>query len=138
MSGQPEIVHLVQQWIEKAEEDLTTAEHTLTLGEKCPLSTVCFHAQQCVEKHLKALLTLHGVPFPKTHDLLELLRLVPETIKSALSLRDMSVINRYAIETRYPGDWEPITRVETEEAIAISRRVRQTIRGCLPQEAIEG
>ena len=46
MNGQPEIVHLVQQWVEKAEEDLTTAEHTLTLAEKCPLSMVCFNAQQ--------------------------------------------------------------------------------------------
>jgi len=136
MNGQPEIVHLVQQWVEKAEEDLTTAEHTLTLGEKCPLSMVCFHAQQCAEKYLKALLTLHGVPFPKTHDSLELLRLAPETVGLALSLREISVINRYAIETRYPGDWEPITRVEAEEAVAIAHRIRQTIRSCLPEQAI--
>lgn len=75
---------------------------------------------------------------PEIVDLLELLRLAPETMKLALLLRDVSVINRYAIETRYPGDWEPITRVETEEAVAIARRVRQTIRICLPQEAIGG
>jgi HEPN domain len=30
---------------------------------------VGFHAQQAVEKALKVALTLHGVDFPKTHDL---------------------------------------------------------------------
>ena len=43
-------------WIKKAESDLKTAEHTLTLKENCPFDTVCFHAQQCAEKYLKALL----------------------------------------------------------------------------------
>jgi HEPN domain-containing protein len=28
-----------------------------------------FHAQQCVEKYLKALLVAPGLAFPRTHDL---------------------------------------------------------------------
>lgn len=51
MSVRPETLHVTRQWIEKAEEDLLTAEHTLTLGEDCPFGTVCFHGQQCVEKY---------------------------------------------------------------------------------------
>ena len=43
-------------WVKKAESDLKTAEHTLTLKERCPFDTVCFHAQQCAEKYFKALL----------------------------------------------------------------------------------
>jgi HEPN domain-containing protein len=138
MSGQPEILHLVRQWVERAEEDLTNAEHTLTLQEHCPLTTVCFHAQQCAEKYLKALLTFHAVPFPKTHDLAELLRLVPETGAPAMSLKELAIINRYALEARYPGDWEPIARVEAERAVAIARTVRSAVRCALPQEAIHG
>ncbi len=38
------------QWMEKAEEDCRNAEYVLTLEEDCPLGTVCFHSQQCVEK----------------------------------------------------------------------------------------
>ncbi|MFQ5846629.1 MAG: HEPN domain-containing protein [Candidatus Methylomirabilales bacterium] len=68
MSVSPETLRVVRQWVEKAEEDLTTAEHTLTLRARCPLGTVCFHAQQCAEKYLKGLLTLLAVPFPRTHE----------------------------------------------------------------------
>jgi len=46
--------------------------HTLMLDENCPYDTICFHAQQCVEKYLKALLTSTHTDFPKTHDLIEL------------------------------------------------------------------
>ena len=63
MTELPETLSLVRQWVEKAEEDLCVAEHTLTLDENCPYGTVCFHAQQCAEKYLKALLALHAVPY---------------------------------------------------------------------------
>jgi HEPN domain len=56
----PETQELVDQWIVKAEHDLTTARHTLTLKEECPFHTICFHSQQCAEKYLKALLIFHG------------------------------------------------------------------------------
>jgi hypothetical protein len=36
----PEQVHLVRQWIEKAEEDYKNAEYVLTLEEDCPVGTV--------------------------------------------------------------------------------------------------
>lgn len=56
-------------WFKKAESDLKTAEHILTLKESCPFDIVCFHAQQCAEKYLKALLVFRSIDFPKTHDL---------------------------------------------------------------------
>ena len=71
---------------------------------------MCFHAQQCAEKYLKALLALHAVPFPKTHDLPELLLGIPQNVSVRLRPPDVAVLNRYSIEGRYPGDWEPITR----------------------------
>ena len=45
----PEKKHLVQQWIDRAEEDFVNARYILQLKEECPLGTVCFHSQQCVE-----------------------------------------------------------------------------------------
>jgi HEPN domain-containing protein len=133
MKELPELLHLVQQWVERAEEDLRNAEHTLTLQEDCPLSTVCFHSQQCVEKYLKALLTYCSVPFPKTHDLIQLLNLIPVDHRLDLAPADLVVVNRYAIEGRYPGDWEKITRRETEEAVEMARDAREKIRVLLPE-----
>ena len=49
-----EVVFVVRQWVQKAENDLKNAAHTLKLGVDGPTDTVCFHAQQCVEKYVKA------------------------------------------------------------------------------------
>lgn len=136
MSVPPEILSLVRQWVEKAEEDLRNAEHTLTLENDCPVGTVCFHAQQCAEKYVKALLVLHSVPFPKIHDLLELLPLVPKTIALKLESTDVATVNRYAIEGRYPGDWEPIMREDAEEAVEVAHKVREAVRKHLPTAAL--
>lgn len=123
-------------WLEKAEHDLRNAEHTLTLDDDdCPFDTVCFHAQQCVEKCLKAVLVLRRVDFPKTHDVVVLMRLVPADSRFDLGVADLSALNRYAVETRYPGDWEPIGRVEADSAAAIARRVRDSVRALIQRHA---
>jgi len=54
MSDQTDRGRVVAEWVRKAENDIRNAEYTLTMGEDCPYDTVCFHAQQCVEKYLKA------------------------------------------------------------------------------------
>jgi HEPN domain-containing protein len=136
MSVRPETLHLTRQWVEKAEEDLLNAEHTLTLGENCPLGTVCFHAHQCAEKYIKALLTLQGADFPKTHDLLDLLNLLPASDKVGVNLTDLSAINRFSVEARYPGDWEPITRDDAEHAAGVARKVRDAVRTRLPRSVL--
>ena len=48
---------LVMEWVEKAEGDSRTAEREGTVGEGPNYDAVCFHAQQCAEKYLKAFLT---------------------------------------------------------------------------------
>jgi len=121
----------MRQWVEKAEEDYKNAEYTLTLEEDCPVSTVCFHSQQCIEKYLKALLICHSVQVPKSHDLIELYhRLAPEN-RPALSQEGLAILNRYAVESRYPGGWEVILRSEAEDAFRIARTLRQAISGNL-------
>ena len=58
MPEREKVVAVVREWVAKAENDLKNATHSLKLGEDCPTDTVCFHAQQCVEKYLKAMLVL--------------------------------------------------------------------------------
>ena len=65
----------IRPWIYKAEEDYRAAL-TLARKRKDPVpDNVCFSAQQCVEKYLKAFLVYHRKGFPKTHDLAELLKI---------------------------------------------------------------
>lgn len=48
MPEREKVLAVVREWMVKAENDLTTAAHTLELGDDCPTDTVCFHTQQCV------------------------------------------------------------------------------------------
>src|SRR5437016_4501290 len=66
---------IVREWVIKAEHDLANAAHTLTLGKQCPTDTVAFHAQQCAEKYIKAMLVLSGITVPKVHDLEQLVKI---------------------------------------------------------------
>ncbi len=136
MSARPEAIEAARQWVAKAEEDLTNAVHTLKLQDGCPFATVCFHAQQTAEKHIKAVLTLHSVPFPKTHDLTELLRLVPPVGDLGLAGTEVAELNVYAITTRYPGERDPFDRLEAESAVALAHRVRDAARLRLPAECL--
>ncbi len=140
MNGQPEErLRLVRQWVEKADHDLQNAEHTLTLhDDECPFDTVCFHAQQCAEKYLKGWLVYHDVDFPRTHDLVILLRLADGAGLRGASLGDVQPLNRYTIEARYPGDWEPIERPEAEEAVTLAHRVVTAVRSLLPRNVLKG
>jgi len=105
MSQPPEILTEVRRWVTKAENDLRNAEYVLTLGKECPTDTVCFHAHQCAEKYLKAILVLHGISFPRTHDLVALLNLSGPDVELALRAEDVHPLNRYPVEpaTRASG-----------------------------------
>src|SRR5688572_684342 len=62
-----------REWVVKAEEDFAAAT-ALARPRKKPLwAPVCFHAQQCSEKYLKARLNEASIQFHKTHDLEKLL-----------------------------------------------------------------
>lgn len=133
MSADAEVLRVVRGWVSKAENDLRTAVHTLKLEARCPTDTVCFHAQQCVEKYVKALLVLQSVPFPKTHDLGVLLRSLPEAWQPDLAPDQIRRLTDYATVTRYPGDYEPVTLDETRLAIKVARKVRRHARALLPK-----
>ena len=128
MSGAPpEVDELVRKWLEKADHDLVTAEHTLTLEDGCPFDTVCFHAQQCVEKCMKAVLVRAQVPFRKTHDLEDLKLMLPAAFELPLPAEDLARLTPYATDTRYPDDWAPILRDEAVWAVKAARRVRSAV-----------
>lgn len=113
-------------WVERAEEDYAMAQSALR--RKKPLThAACFHAQQCAEKYLKALLVAGGHPFSKTHDLLVLNdECARAGILLSFSEDDLSILLSYAVRVRYPG--EDPTPEEAREALDIARSVRRVAR----------
>ncbi len=136
MPERERVLTVVRGWVAKAENDLKTAVHTVKLGADCPTDTVCFHAQQTVEKYLKALLALRGIDFPKTHDVEELMGLVPPADRPEIPDDAQGRLTDYATITRYPGDYEPISLTEARRAVSVARRVRRAVRKVLPEDAL--
>ena len=118
---------LTREWVEKAEGDFATATRELRSRKLPNYDSACFHAQQCVEKYMKARLQEAGVAFPKTHDLVKLLGFVSavEPLLLPLNAR-LQVLSQAAVELRYPG--RVATKPEAKEALATARRVRRLIR----------
>lgn len=134
MHGGDMTLVVVREWVAKAEADLVAAAHLLKMGATCPAEIVCFHAQQCVEKYLKALLVLAGIDFPKTHDIERLVRLLPGTLSVKLSATEQAELTGYATGARYPGSGE-IPVEDARQAVKIVRRVRTQARSHLPLAA---
>ncbi len=135
MPHDPARVAEVRAWLSKACRDLETAEYELRADQ--PFSgDIAFHSQQAAEKAMKGFLAWHGVPFRKTHNLVELGGACCQ-IEPALEplLRKASPLTEYAWRFRYPGDPEEPASEEAAEALAIAREVVAAIREHLPQEA---
>ncbi|TAJ86629.1 HEPN domain-containing protein [bacterium] len=117
----------IRPWVYKAEEDYRAAL-TLARKRRDPVpDNVCFSAQQCAEKYLKAFLVYHRKRFPKTHDLLELLKLGVSVDPLLDVIRpDIRELLPYAVAFRYPG--EEATGEEAQRAVRAMKKVRDIIR----------
>jgi HEPN domain-containing protein len=113
-------------WAVHAEEDFTLAR--AALRRKQPLASgACFHAQQCAEKYIKALLLSKNADFPKTHDLLLLNNLCSTNgILLEIDPKHLNTLTDYAVRTRYPGN-NP-TAEDAKEAIELAKLVRNFAR----------
>lgn len=128
-----DIQRQVKQWLSFGDEDFHLAQHSLSLQDDCPFRLVAYHAQQCVEKYLKAYLVLHSVDFPYTHNISRLLELCDDntSTKWLEKLQDAEELTPFAITTRYPGQDEEVTAEEAQRSLEIAEQVRQVVRGVL-------
>ncbi len=110
---------IARQWITRARSNLALAK-----GSK-PAETLwedlCFNLHQAAEKAAKAVLIFHGVEYPKTHDLRDLLSLLDPTGKTLdAGLWQAADLNDYAVSTRYPGTFEAVTEEEYRRALELA------------------
>jgi HEPN domain-containing protein len=99
------MTELVAEWLRKAEGDARTARREAHVKEGPNWDAVCFHAQQAVEKYLKAILQQENVAFTKTHDLSILLNSLLSAFPDLVVLsEDLEWLSAFAVEFRYPGE----------------------------------
>ena len=111
---------ITAEWIEKAEGDFNMTERESQATENPNYDGICFHAQQCAEKYLKARLCEADISFGKGHDLVALLEQVLEIEPQWESYReDLAYLSDFAVAFRYPGE-----SADAESASDARRRCR--------------
>ncbi len=121
------------EWIDKAEGDIGTAGRELAVTDGPNHDAVCFHAQQCAEKYLKAILQERRIRVPRTHDLIELMELAVQTDPLWEELSDrLSVLNEFSVDIRYPGVFTD--EATARDAFETAQEVRKRARGLLALE----
>jgi HEPN domain-containing protein len=134
MPHDPSLVAETKAWLSKAARDLGAATYELQ-AEPPFVEDIVFHAQQAVEKALKAFLTWHGQAFRKTHNLVELGEACSEldpTLEALL--RRAAPLTEYAWKFRYPGRPEEPTPEEVQEALSTGSQVYEAVLERLPEE----
>ncbi len=114
---------LVDEWLKRAHSNLERAKAG-KVAEEILFEDLCFDCQQTVEKSIKALLVYLDIEFEKIHSISKLLKqledagiTVPEEVKETAEL------SVYAVDTRYPGDYDPVTAPEYKLALAMAEKV---------------
>lgn len=117
----------VAEWVSKAEGNFVTAGRELRARKLPNYDAVCFHAQQCAEKYLKAVLQENDKRIPKIHFLLELLAMILKFDGSYEFLKaDLEVLEDHAVRFRYPGD--AADKDEAKATYAAAGTVRTFVR----------
>jgi HEPN domain-containing protein len=118
---------LVEQWLSRAQSNLDRARAG-KVRDTILYEDLCFDCQQAAEKSLKAMLVAYDKESPHTHIIAHLLETleqsgleIPEDVKSSSDLTE------YAVHTRYPGLYEPVTAKEFREALAVAEHVHEWV-----------
>lgn len=87
------------------------------------LEDLCFHAQQAAEKALKAVLVANSVAVPNIHSIRRLIDLLPANLDLPEEIQNAAGLTDYAVSSRYPGDFEPVSDDEHREAVRMAEAV---------------
>ncbi|HUU99125.1 MAG TPA: HEPN domain-containing protein [Phycisphaerae bacterium] len=126
---------LVQAWLRKARNDLITGERALG-GQPSVRDTACFHAQQAVEKALKALMVFREVEPPRTHHIGLLLKQCG-TVDARLSAmsKDLKWLTSFAVDVHYADVGDEPTVEQARNALLVAQRAVEIILAGMPEEA---
>jgi len=105
-------------WIDRAKSSLAISKNKS--DENIFYEDLCFQAQQAVEKALKGMLIFYNIEPEKTHNLVLLIKELSKYISIPEEISATAILNDYAVQTRYPGDYTPIEEEEYKNAIKIA------------------
>lgn len=118
---------IVLRWFRKVENDLKNIENNIN-SDEIPTDTICFHAQQAVEKFFKGALIYFQRDISKTHDLVKLLtELVPFIPELGDFEEDLEKLTEFSVEVRYPDTFYEPTLEEAKYSYLTALKIREII-----------
>jgi HEPN domain-containing protein len=114
-----------EEWIKRAKSSLELAQ--AKINRQIYYEDLCYQSQQAVEKALKGLLIYYGVEPEFTHNIEILLNKVKESTDIPENIKEAALLTNYAVQTRYPGEYDEITQEEYEESIKIAKDCLQWV-----------
>jgi HEPN domain-containing protein len=108
-----------ESWLERAK-----SSHELSkavISDSIFLEDLCYQAQQSVEKAFKGLLIYYNVEPEFTHNIGILLKELEKHTEIPDKIKESMDLTNYAVQTKYPGDYEEITKKEYDEAVKIAK-----------------
>jgi len=116
----------LRQWLLKANEDIDTLNVLVSTNPEKHASAICFHAQQAVEKFLKAFLVHKNIDFPRTHDVDMLLSLCKPMNADAFDI-ELKELTEFGVDVRYPDDFFTPEAEQALEYGAIAMSVKEIV-----------
>ena len=90
-------------WLKSAEFDIRNNQYIIE--DKALTGVVAFHAQQVIEKSLKAFLEYKKKTVPKEHSLLKLYSICKNDLSFDIEEDLLIILSKLYLDTRYPGNF---------------------------------
>jgi HEPN domain-containing protein len=132
-AGHQEKVKFSMKDIEHARTLLAIAEKDLqalhlTKDTKIADSIFGFHAQQAVEKALKAWIAFNGIEYPRTHDISMLTAVLSDQGCDTEKFSGLITYNPFAVQLRYDAVEEPDEPLDREKVINDVKSILEFVR----------
>ncbi len=93
---------VTKDWLKSAESDLAIIK--LIIHDESLTHQVAFHAQQAIEKSLKAIIEEYELGFIKTHSVRTLIGIVNTKLSIDADMDLILMLDQLYIDARYPGE----------------------------------
>ena len=108
-----------ESWLSRAKSSFELSK--ATINKNIYLEDLCYQIQQSVEKAFKGLLIYYGVEPEFTHNIGILLFELEKHTEITENIKDAMDLTNYAVQTRYPGSYDDVTKGEYENALKIAK-----------------
>jgi HEPN domain-containing protein len=120
---------LTKEWLARANDDLETIKEIIDNPELTNIAA--FHAQQAIEKSLKAVIEEFKIGFIKIHNLEKLFALTNNYLQIEINLELVKKLDALYIDSRYPSEFGilPYGKPTVEDATEFSEFAKRVVSG---------